>query len=272
MTVSVANDTAVTIVPAETGWLIGESNLTMNVTPDESSPARNEVWPADYQLQWFDDVVKQTPFFRIPINFLTVNVTSGDTVEAEVFDNDGSDDLSIGDEILIIDYPPSGNYRLTWRITYGPPPGIGYQPIYPEGGDVFLITATKQYFEGDYFTFSTKASTVDEELAKTQLEEIGVVPNPYVAQAAWERRNLNQTGRGERRIDFINLPSECTIRIYTVSGALVKTLVKEGGPEDGTVSWDLVTEDGMDAAFGLYIYHVDAPEVGEHLGKFALIK
>jgi hypothetical protein len=52
----------------------------------------------------------------------------------------------------------------------------------------------------------------------------------------------------------------------------VKTLVKEGGPADGTVSWDLVTEDGMDAAFGLYIYHVDAPDVGEHLGKFALIK
>jgi hypothetical protein len=28
----------------------------------------------------------------------------------------------------------------------------------------------------------------------------------------------------------------------------------------------------MDAAYGVYIYHVDAPNVGEHIGKFALIK
>jgi hypothetical protein len=166
----------------------------------------------------------------------------------------------------------NGSFKIPWRISYDPPPGIGYQPIYPAGGDIFRITATKPYQQGDYFTYSTSSASVDEDLAKSQLEDIGVVPNPYVAQAAWERRNLNQTGRGERRIDFINLPAECTIRIYTVAGSLVKTLIKDGGPEDGTVSWDLVTEDGMDAAFGLYIYHVDAPDVGEHLGKFALIK
>jgi len=98
------------------------------------------------------------------------------------------------------------------------------------------------------------------------------VPNPYIAAARWERRNLNQTGRGERKINFINLPAECVIKINTVSGDLVKELVKEYSPTNGSLEWNLVSEDGMDVASGLYIYHVEAPNVGEYINKFALIK
>ncbi|NMB82849.1 MAG: hypothetical protein GYA14_13640, partial [Ignavibacteria bacterium] len=60
--------------------------------------------------------------------------------------------------------------------------------------------------------------------------------------------------------------------IYTITGALVKTLYKDSGTQDGSISWNLVSEDGMDIAYGLYIYHVDAPGVGEYIGKFAVIK
>ena len=48
------------------------------------------------------------------------------------------------------------------------------------------------------------------------------------------------------------------IRIYTVTGALIKDSSKRRRLEDGTISWNLITEDRMDLAFGLYIYHVDA--------------
>ncbi|MFC2084108.1 hypothetical protein ACFLS9_03545 [Bacteroidota bacterium] len=272
LAVSVVNDTSVTIIDSETGWAPGESNLQMIVTPDVSAPAKNVAWPSDYELKWYDDIVTETPFFKIPINFLAFNVTSGDTVEIEIFDNDGNKELTIGDEIVIIERVESGDFRLTWNINYLQPLGIGYQPIYPQGGDVFRISTTKQFRKGDYFSFSTKAANVDKQKAKDELEKIDVVPNPYVVQAVWEKRNLNQTGRGERKIDFIHLPAECSIRIYTVSGSLVKKLYKNGGPEDGSVSWNLVTEDGMNVAYGLYIYHVDAPGIGEHIGKFAIIK
>lgn len=272
MTVSVANDTSVQIIQSQTGWLIGQSNLQMPVVADASSPAKDIAWPADYELHWIDGVAATTPFFKIPIEFFVINATRGDTVEAEVFDNDASKSLTIGDEIVIIERVQNNDFRLTWRISYMQPAGIGYQPKYPQPGDVFLVKTSKQYMQGDYFTFSTKAANVDNEKAKNSLKKIDVVPNPYIAQAKWERRNLNQTGRGERRIDFVNLPAKCRINIYTVAGSLVKTLYKDGGPEDGTVSWNLVTEDGMDAAYGLYIYHVKADNVGEHIGKFALIK
>ena len=52
----------------------------------------------------------------------------------------------------------------------------------------------------------------------------------------------------------------------------MKTLTKDSGPADGSLTWDLVTDDGMDLAYGLYVYHVDAPGIGEHIGKFAVIK
>ena len=275
MTVSINNDTTVAIDINETGWLVGESNLTITVSPDSSSPARNIKWPSDYQIKWYDGIVGQTPFFKIPINFSISDITNGDSVAVELFDNDGNKELSIGDVVVVIQYPNPNNYsqfNLTWKLKFTQPPGIGYQPIYPKADDVFLIKTSKQFATGDYFVFSTKASGIDLTKAKTDLEKINVVPNPYVSQASWERRNLNQTGRGERRIDFINLPAECTIKIFTVDGSLVRTLNKSTGPADGTVSWNLVTEDGMDVAYGLYIFHVEAPGVGEHIGKFALIK
>ena len=101
---------------------------------------------------------------------------------------------------------------------------------------------------------------------------ISVVPNPYIAASAWERRTLFTTGRGDHKIMFTHLPATCTVRIYTVSGHLVKTLTKDTGAGDGSLSWDLVTDDGMDLAYGLYIYHVTTDGVGEHIGKFAVIK
>ena len=36
--------------------------------------------------------------------------------------------------------------------------------------------------------------------------------------------------------------------------------------------WDLLTKDNLAAAYGIYIYHVDAPDIGEFVGKFAIVK
>ncbi|HEX9974593.1 MAG TPA: hypothetical protein VGD14_21175, partial [bacterium] len=118
-------------------------------------------------------------------------------------------------------------------------------------------------------------------------ENVYVVPNPYVAAATWERRNPFLRGRGERHIWFCNLPKKCTVRIYTIRGYLIDTIEYNGenysspeydtglslsGTPIGAVPWNLVSKDGMDIAYGVYIYHVDAPGIGEHIGKFAVIK
>ncbi|MGE5457617.1 MAG: hypothetical protein ACM3RX_04620, partial [Methanococcaceae archaeon] len=270
LSISVFNDTTISVIDTSTGWLIGECNLEMYVRPD-STAGKSLTWPADYELRFYGERKATTPFNKIPVNFLVINTTSGDTVSAEIFDKDRNKLLSTGDEIVILE-PVGKDYKYTWKINYHNPTRPNAIPTHPKDGDIFVIKTKKQFYKDDYFTFSTKSEYVDAGKAQSDLDRVSVVPNPYISAAKWERRNLNQTGRGERRIDFINLPAQCTIRIYEVSGSLVKTLEKNSAAENGSLSWNLVSEDGMNIAYGIYIFHVDAPGIGTKIGKFAIIK
>jgi hypothetical protein len=53
-------------------------------------------------------------------------------------------------------------------------------------------------------------------------------------------------------------------------GELVDTIVKN----DGTsyADWRLLSYEGQRLAYGVYLYHVEVPGVGEKIGRFALIK
>lgn len=145
---------------------------------------------------------------------------------------------------------------------------------------VFNDTSGVALGTGDIFQFETSGAHVDQAEAASEMDDIRVVPNPYVAAASWEDPPLSAglVGRGEREIHFIHLPQECTIRIFTISGFLVDTIHHDSSAEtgDGTLKgeakWNLVSKDGMDVAYGVYIYHVHAPGVGEKIGRFAVIK
>jgi hypothetical protein len=267
--VAINNYDSVTVDFENTGWLKGFSTLYLPVKADDNFPQSNVAWPSDYEIEWLDSTIL-SPFFNIPINFKVTNITRGEEVQADILDNDQNSTFSLGDEIIIIEYVETA-FKITWNIGYYPPINVPFT-VHPVAGDIFQVKTHKPFITGDYFTFSTTSSQIIAANAQNELANIGVVPNPYVSANAWERRNLNQTGRGERRIDFINLPAQCDIRIYTLTGALIKTLNKDSSPTDGAITWNLVTDDGTDIAYGLYIYHVTAPGIGEHIGKFAIIK
>ena len=144
--------------------------------------------------------------------------------------------------------------------------------IPPEPGDIFLISINKPFSHKDIYSFTTKRSYVVPERARSEMERIAVVPNPYVAASEYEIKPNLQSGRGDRLLYFIHLPAICTIRIYTLAGELVQTLEHNSIVEDGSEAWNLLSKDQMDIAYGMYIYHVDAPGVGEHIDKFAVIK
>jgi len=88
----------------------------------------------------------------------------------------------------------------------------------------------------------------------------------------WEQKNPYSSGRGPRSLHFTHLPNKCTIRIFTVNGELVKEIEHESNLYDGTAEWDLLTKDKLSVSYGVYIYHIDAPGIGEKVGKFAIIK
>jgi hypothetical protein len=146
--------------------------------------------------------------------------------------------------------------------------------VSPPAGAVYRIETFKPFSTSDRFTFGVRGSAIDEDAAREQIERVAVVPNPYVGAASWEAPlpPTQNTGRGERRVDFIHLPQNATIRIYSARGEFVRELVHTGGLTDGSVSWDLRTREGLDVAYGVYFYHVRTPDGLSKSGKLAIIK
>ncbi len=177
-----------------------------------------------------------------------------------------------GDYIEILTYDTkSSSYLPTWRVEPDVVTGQTYTP--PSAGDVYKLKLLYPYSPKDKFTFRSKAQFVDLAKSKTDFNQNPyVVPNPYVAAATFEPQRFAVSGRGERKIEFRNLPANSVVRIYTVAGELVQTLYHDGNINNGVVAWDLRNKDQLEVAPGLYIYHVDGGSVGTYVGKFAIIK
>jgi hypothetical protein len=105
------------------------------------------------------------------------------------------------------------------------------------------------------------------------MSNIRVVPNPYVATSAMETAVSNTFLNQRRSLMFTNLPARCDIKIFTVSGVLVDEIDVENAADNGIVHWDLLSNEGLEVAAGMYIYYVKSKETGdEKMGKFAIIK
>lgn len=142
--------------------------------------------------------------------------------------------------------------------------------INPNPGDVYKIELTRPFSKTDKYTFGTKTSVVNPK--KEQLKNIKVVPNPYIVRNTWERSS------DYANLMFINLPEEYVIRIFTLAGDHVRIIDSQTTSEEGIqtgpgwVFWNLLTHNEQKIASGVYIFHVEAPGIGEHIGKFAIIR
>jgi len=190
------------------------------------------------------------------------------------FDNDGT--LSRADEFIdIVTYARTQptTPSVTWRVAIDTLGKDLRGPILPPRlGDTWQLRTIRPFGRSDQFVFATHGPSVDPAAARAT-SNLGpyVVPNPYIASASFEPAPFAVSGRGDRRIEFRNIAVNATIRIYTVRGDLVSTLRQDGSPS-GIVAWNVRTKDNLDAAPGLYIFHVEAPGTDAHIGKFAIIK
>lgn len=243
--------------------------------------------PNDYLIT-FDEVgigtsteltLGSNSFPSIPVNFQVYNLSIEDYMEfafMEFDTTDGSGRLSTKgaskDRIVFLESDSQGGDSLvfTWWFFLDKEPDS--TQVIPQGGDTASIFLIKPFLSPDIFRFTAQAEKVDNQLASEQLKNIKVVPNPYIASASWEAKNPYQSGRGPRSIHFNNLPKKATIRIFTVTGELVDVIEHDSPLNDGSAEWDMLTLDNLSISYGVYIYHVDAPGVGEIIGKFAVIK
>jgi len=147
---------------------------------------------------------------------------------------------------------------------------VKFTPVLPKNGDIYFVKTSKPFLTGDKFIFETCAAEFKASEAKKELDNIYVVPNPYVVFSDSEQPGRTAEKRGDKQLQFRNLPPQCTVRIYTLTGELVQKIEKDD--LGSTAYWDLLSFEGQRVAYGLYIYHVDVPGVGEKIGRLALIK
>lgn len=140
----------------------------------------------------------------------------------------------------------------------------------PETGDVWRINCAGPItpLEGNVTEFTTTAPRQSTSLGGSILDNVRVVPNPYLVRAAWD------VTLDYPNLYFTNLPAKCTIRIYNLSGDLVRVLDHSTNYRESNSSerWNLLTPYNKRVASGMYIYVVDAPGIGTKTGKFAVIK
>ncbi len=126
-------------------------------------------------------------------------------------------------------------------------------------------------------------------IAEREGLNIIVYPNPYradgrYAESGFEGRDyvdnegklISQSGLNDdrtRSIHFMNLPHECTIRIFSIDGDLIRIInhdVPPDHPQSGHERWDMITRNTQPVVSGIYYYSVES-ETGSWIGKIVII-
>lgn len=111
--------------------------------------------------------------------------------------------------------------------------------------------------------------------------QVAAVPNPYRGDIAyysynppWEKPagQRERWMEQDRRIQFINLPEQCEIRIYSIAGDLVAT-IQHSDPTKGYEDWNLTSSVGQAISSGLYLFTAEDQRTSQvQVGKFVIIK
>ncbi len=294
---TVYNDTDIVFDESNSGFCAGSSDylLKVRLNPDNEDVAgyrMNLDLPADFLVTFHNDVYKNSlklwSYYSCPSNVEVYNLTDSIEMDYAIIDNDSSLTYTDGDDIALI--VPDESFPLkkytSWMIRLSPVfeidttwiDGVPYADTTwttldpPEPGEQLIIKMKKPFRAGDVFRFTIQGADSSDALAKSEMDDICVVPNPYVVTASWEPANTYKYGRGERRLHFFHLPRQCTIRIYNLRGHLIDMIEHNSTADDGMEPWDILSKEGNEISYGIYIYQVDAPGVGTKIGKFALIK
>ncbi len=154
----------------------------------------------------------------------------------------------------------SGTWPFMWALTAR----LRTPGDIVDDGDAFEWTWANPAKDNDIYVFDTQALVRgNNSLAKSQLDRIRAVPNPYYARSTYELNQFN------RRLRFMNMPENCTVRIFNLAGQLVRTLEKTDA-STSILDWDLQTKNDLPVGSGVYIYHVEVPGVGAHTSRLVI--
>ncbi|MFT4879030.1 MAG: hypothetical protein ACJAU0_000238 [Flavobacteriales bacterium] len=164
--------------------------------------------------------------------------------------NQGYEMLSVEDGLI----PNDVRIRLRVNKQYDK-----YSPTNIDNED---YTGAENFWNPRYRFSTSKVATVLSSMATLEdgLDEINIVPNPYYAYSEYETSKL------DNRVKVTNLPEVCIVRIYNLQGTLIRTFDKSDPLT--SLDWDLKNEQNVPIAGGVYIIHVEVPDVGEKILKW----
>jgi len=230
----------------------------------------------DYEIRFDGNVYTYTDYnegtpVTAPFAVFDVTAQPAKQITVEIRDNRGDADgaWDIDERLSIVNtaYTGSGGFEGTypddyaWRIllSLNNPSGA------VNAGNVFKIVTNKSLTSADRYQFSTTARS----LAPTarDLDNIRVVPNPFVVTSVFD------TDRDRHEVHFTRVPANCTIKIFTLAGDLVRTLTYDRNNSSGLdfAKWDLKNEFGSEVAYGVYLYHLESA-AGSKIGKIAIVR
>ncbi|MBX7150845.1 hypothetical protein K1X84_04350 [bacterium] len=190
------------------------------------------------------------------------------------------------DPQLMVNALSTANMPIMYMATWARRNNTGWSAS-GTGSDQFRFFHVRPNAVDDVFRFTTVAAPTmtDKKSLKKELKDVRVVPNPYYARSSYQPQLF------DKRLKFINLPGQCTIKIFTVSGDLVRTLVHNATSNNNRVNtnpldsrstptagetsvevWNLQNAGNKFVASGMYIALIEAPGIGKTTVKFAVIQ
>jgi hypothetical protein len=172
-------------------------------------------------------------------------------------------DPATGDTILYHKY-----YEYEYTIT-GLPASMPYYFAVTafDFGDVSNDFASMETSPMDNVTEIWPINYADDVLSKGL--KVRTYPNPYFGE---DSRETSGASDGDGDIVFADLPPRCTIRIFTVSGDLVRKFSHPGeySDTDSQLRWDLSNKRDKKVKSGIFIYSVES-DWGNQIGKIVII-
>ena len=157
------------------------------------------------------------------------------------------------DEGFASENDPEGNVcRIRIRVTKPYKAGYGYTDLDTLRPELNINNLNPQY------KFSIKGLDPvynDPEKTQTDLDLVTVVPNPYYAYDEYETNALMN------KVKITNLPDQCVVTIYTISGTKVRQFKKDSAQT--FLEWDLTNFANTPVASGFYLIHVKDYKSGD---------
>ena len=206
----------------------------------------------------------------------------------EVGFNTGFSEVELMDPVTFADEDDSVEYWYRYKVD-GLLSGWQYQfsvTSFDGGSETFALDPLETSPNINSVRVFPGTPVNDDFDSGSESNKVGVYPNPYRVNAAWDG-----SGENNRKIIFYNLPERAEIRIYTLAGDIVSEFnfesqsysgdtewfdTQSGTPRTfsgGEYAWDILSQSNQTLRTGLYLFSVkDLSNGATQTGKFVIIK